>query len=227
MTQRTTSIPASVPTVPLTYPAMLLIEGMLALVVGGGPVAARKARALADAGAHVSVVALHAGSELTAMAEAGSVRLFTREWRPSDSREAALVVAASDDPQLNNAVAEHARREGRWVNVVDDPARSTFLAPAVVSRGDLTLAVSTGGASPALAALLKERLGREFEPEWAEYVALLARVRAWVKGHVQSPARRREILAGVVQTGLLERIKAGEDLTVAAALAPLVGTRAR
>lgn len=200
MTATTTSIQASAPTVPRMYPAMLLIEGVRALVVGGGPVAARKARTLADAGAEVSVVAPRVGPELNALADAGLVRLRTRAWRPSDSSDAVLVVAATDDPKLNSQVADDARREGRWVNVVDDAALSTFIAPAVVTRGGLTLAVSTSGASPALAVLLRDRLDRAFGPEWAEYVALLARVRAWVGEHVDDPGQRWQILTGVVRT---------------------------
>jgi precorrin-2 dehydrogenase / sirohydrochlorin ferrochelatase len=140
------------------YPVSLDLVGRTAVVIGREALAQGKDRALEAAGATLVV-----RSE--------------DEWTPADLDGAFLCVAASHDPVVRDAVYRAARERGVLVNVMDDVPRCDFAAPAVVRRGDLTIAVSTGGRSPALARRLRERLEARFGPEWAEALEVLGEVR--------------------------------------------------
>ncbi len=210
------------------YPVGLDLRGRDCLVVGGGAVARRKVDGLLAAGAAVTVVApqcLPLPTEVT---------IALRPFADEDLDGVALAVAASDDRALNARVARLARTRDIWVNVVDDPQAGTVIVPAVARRGDLQIAVSTGGASPALAKHLRERLEREFGPEYGDLVALLGELRAeWEPRAARAgvpPAARRAAwhevvelpLASLIATGLgdeaaaqartiLERVLGGAD----------------
>ncbi|MBI3289510.1 MAG: bifunctional precorrin-2 dehydrogenase/sirohydrochlorin ferrochelatase [Elusimicrobia bacterium] len=142
------------------YPAFLSLVGKKTLVVGGGAIAARKARALARSGARVRVVAPRVCHEASRVAE----RVARRRFRPGDVAGAALVVCATSDETLNARVSELCRERGIWANVADRPALCDFILPAVLRRGRLSIAVSTGGASPFLARRLRLRLERFLTP---------------------------------------------------------------
>jgi precorrin-2 dehydrogenase/sirohydrochlorin ferrochelatase len=185
------------------YPIMLDLSGRPALVVGGGAVALRKARDLAAAGAHVHVVSPRFLPEFAADGR------FTLIPEPYDARHVAgarVVVAATDDEAVNARVAADARAAGALVNVADRPALCDFIVPAEVRRGDLVIAISTGGASPMVARRLRERLEREFGPEYETYLAALRDVR-------QDVLRRG--LSAEVQRRLFERL-AEDDMLAAA-----------
>lgn len=140
------------------YPLTLRIAGLRCVVVGGGAVAARKVRGLIASGADLLVVAPEIGPELAALAEHGTIRVKRRAFEPSDLDGALLAFAATDDRAVNEAVVRAAQARGTIVNVADDPAACNFTVPAVVRRGDVTLAISTGGRSPAFARFLREQL---------------------------------------------------------------------
>jgi siroheme synthase-like protein len=133
------------------YPLCLEMAGRPCLVVGGGPVAERKVAGLLDAGAWLTVVSPTATEVLYAWARADRIRLVEREYTAADLSGHSVVFVATDDGRVNAAVARDARAAGLLINAADDPAHCDFILPAVVRRGDLTVAVSTGGASPALA----------------------------------------------------------------------------
>jgi precorrin-2 dehydrogenase/sirohydrochlorin ferrochelatase len=133
------------------YPIMLDLEGVPVLVVGGGKVAFRKIEGLLRAGASVTVVAPSAVDATHDPA----VRIVLRPYESGDLDHARLVITASDDPAVNAAVAADATRRGIWVNSADDPANCTFTLPAIARDGAITVAVGTGGASPALASHLR------------------------------------------------------------------------
>ena len=158
-------------TLPPLYPVNLVVEGRPCLVVGGGPVAARKAEGLVACGARVHVVAENVGPEVRALAG------VTWEERPYEGGEVAgyrLAVAATDSDVVNDAVFRDGEEIGVWVNSADDPAHCSYTLPAVVRRGALTVTVSTGGRSPALAAWLKGRLAAEIGPEYEVLLDLVA-----------------------------------------------------
>lgn len=157
------------------YPAFLDVQGVEVLVVGGGVIAFRKASGLAEAGALVTVVAPEVVPELAALAQ-------NVERRPYESGEAAnyqLVMTATNDAGVNAQVASDARAARVWVNSADDPQNCSFILPAVARRGHVTVAVSTGGASPALAGTIRARIAEQILTPQVESAAVeLAKQRA-------------------------------------------------
>jgi precorrin-2 dehydrogenase/sirohydrochlorin ferrochelatase len=162
----------------MQYPVNLVLDGRACLVVGGGKVALRKVEGLVACGARVKVVAPRIAEELRRVP---GVTCDERPWDPADMDGMWLVIAATDDPSVNRAVYEAGERAGIWVNGADDPANCAFTLPSVVRRGDLQVAVSTGGRSPALATWLRRRLEGEIGPEYADLLDLLADERDGLK----------------------------------------------
>jgi len=185
------------------------------LVVGGGAVARRKVAGLHEAGARVTVVALGCPEMPVGVA------VEQRPFREADLDGVVLAVAATDDPALNLRIAGDARRRGVWVNVVDDPQAGSVVLPAVVRRGALRVAVSTGGASPALARRLRERLELELGPEYAALVELLGRLRSeWEPRAASSELsqdRRRAAWHAVLDGPTLDLLRAGRSAEAEAA----------
>ena len=192
------------------YPVMLDLSGRAAVVVGGGAVALRKARALAEAGARVRVVAPQMLQEFR---DEARFECVAAPYRARHIEGARVVVAATDSEEMNARVAADARQAGALVNVVDRPEWCDFIVPAQVRRGDLVVAVSTGGAAPSLARRLRERLEEDFGPEFATYLAVMRQVRADLKSRGLSPEVRRRIFERLSEPDLLDAARAGaEDL---------------
>lgn len=160
-----------------TYPVLLNLAGRRCLVVGGGPIAYRKVEGLVAAGALVDVVAPMIVDELAGLAanSHGRVNLDYRAYQTGDVQGYWLVIASTNDPVAQQAVFDDGERLNVWVNAADDPERCSFILPAVHRREPVTIAVSTGGASPALAQWLRDLLAAAL-PRQLE--ALVARVRA-------------------------------------------------
>ena len=140
------------------FPLFLKLEGRDCLVVGGGSIAAQKLDGLLSAGAHLHVVAPKADDRIRELVSDGRLRWSQREFRPSDVTGAVLVVAATGDPMVNETVFREAQSRGVLCNAVDEPDHCNFYYPAVVRRGDLQIAISTAGHSPALAQRLRKDL---------------------------------------------------------------------
>lgn len=160
------------------YALYLDLEGRPVLVVGAGRVAARKVRALLAAGAQVAVVAPDVCEEFDALSGRAGLDVEIRPFTSGDLDGKWLVIAATGSAEINRWVSELAGRARIFCNVVDKPDLCSFHVPAVVRRGLLQLAISTGGASPALAAHLRRRLEAEFGPAWAELLDALGGLRA-------------------------------------------------
>ena len=175
-------------------PVVLRLGGRRVLVVGGGQVAARRAAGLLAAGARVVAVSPAFSPGFARLGPAGGVRRVRRAYRAGDMAGASLVVAATDDPRVNARVRADARRAGVWVNVADDPARSDFIVPAVVRRGGFLLALSSGGASPALMGELRRELDRLVPDDVGALVASLAKARDRIRRRLADPAERRNAL---------------------------------
>jgi siroheme synthase-like protein len=190
------------------YLAALDLRGRRCVVAGGGAVARRKVEGLLAAGAVVHVVA----PEVDHMPQ-GAV-LERRAARLGDLDGAAVLVCATDDPAVNGALAREARRRGVLVNVVDDPDAGTFTVPAVLRRGRLQVGVSTAGASPLLAAGIRDGLGAHLGGEYGELAALLADLRAeWEPRAIAAgvpPAARRAAWQAVLDLPLLELLRHGD-----------------
>jgi siroheme synthase-like protein len=160
------------------YPVSLELGGHRVVVIGAEAVAHGKADALLAAGALVTVVATGPDAELARLERDGRVTLRRRVWEAADLDGATLCVAASDDPEERAAIYAAGRERGVLMNVMDDIPHCDFAAPAVVRRGDLAVAVSTGGRSPALARRLRIELEHRLGPEWTTVMEVLGEVRA-------------------------------------------------
>lgn len=176
------------------YPVFVDLVRRLAIVVGGGEVAERKVTTLVKCGAEVAVIAPQVTTAINEMEAAGRVTVERREFVSGDLVGAFVVICATDSPEVNEAVFREAEGRGCLVNVVDKPDLCNFIVPSIVRRGGLQIAISTGGAAPALAKRLRRRLTEEFGPEWAEYIDLLRQVRELVLDRVADEGRRRQIL---------------------------------
>jgi siroheme synthase-like protein len=198
------------------YPLCLDLTGRRCVVVGGGAVASRKVAGLVASGARVTVVAPDQAPELQALARAGRIQAQERPYAEGDLADAVLAIAATDVPGVNARVAADARASGILVNVVDDPATGTFILPAVVRRGDLQIAVSTGGRSPALARRVREDLERLLPPEYPALLGLFGELRTELRNEgVQVPADRWQTAA---TTAVLASLRAGDCSTARALL---------
>lgn len=207
---------------PGLYPAMLRLRGQRCLVVGAGDVAARKVEALLACGAEVVVVAPEVGEALQALATAGQITVHQRPFHPSDLKGSRLAIAATDSPELNRTVAEEARKAGVWVNVVDEPALCDFVAPAVVRRGPVVVAISTGGASPALAAALRRQLEEAVGPAYGVLAERLRALRPWVQRRLPRPEDRRAFWRAALAPEVLRWAQEGRVDEILAHLDALV-----
>jgi siroheme synthase-like protein len=163
------------------YPIMLDIEGKRCVVVGGGQVALRKVETLLQHGAVVEVISPELCPELEELASNGSVKATLRPYRAGDLQGAAVAIAAADDSETNKSVSREALESGPLVNVVDVPELSSFIVPSALCRGDLTIAVSTNGRSPALSRRIRADLESKFGEEYSQLVSLVEEVRSELK----------------------------------------------
>lgn len=159
------------------FPVFLDLKGKLCVVVGGGGVGERKARNLLKAGALVKVIGPKLTPFLTRLRQKKKIVHLPRSYRKGDLRGAFLTIAATDSRTTNERVFRHALEGRILVNIVDDPAHSSFIVPSIVDKRDLLVAISTSGRSPALARMLRRRLEKEIGPEYNLLLKLLAAIR--------------------------------------------------
>ena len=194
----------------MSYLVSLVLEGRLAVVIGGGAVASRKVEDLLAAGAKVRVVAPSLCDRLTALAGQGRVVVQPRPYRTEDLEGAFVVVAATDDEAVNAGVSQDAVARSILVNVVDRPALCTFTLPAIVRRGALTLAVATEGRCPALASVLREELEQRYGPEYAALLDLFSELRRRMIALAWDGPRIRAALSRIYREGVLETMASGD-----------------
>jgi len=201
------------------YIACLRLSGRRCVVVGGGDVGLEKVEGLLACDADVTLVAPEAHPELVQLALEGSIRWERRPYAgPSDLEGAFMAIAATDDTDVNIAVYEDAERRAMLVNVVDVPALCNFILPAIVRTGPLAIAISTAGASPALAKRMKREIADRYGEPYARLAVLLNEVRGWAKGTLPTYQERKEFFESIVNGDpdpieLLRDsdVKAGED----------------
>lgn len=187
------------------------LQGGRVLVVGGGEIALRKARLLADAGAALRVVAPQVDSQLISLTEATGGEVLVRGYQVTDLEGCRLVIAATDDPQLNAQVSAEAQARSLPVNVVDAPALCTVIFPAIVDRSPLVVAVSSGGDAPVLARLIRAKLEAWIPAAYGELAGLAARFRHQVKSLYPDVNQRRGFWETVFQGPIAERQLAGQS----------------
>ena len=176
------------------YSLVLELTDRPCLVIGGGSVSERKVMNLLEAGARITVVSPLVTRTLADLALAGQISWWRREYQEKDLEGATLVFAATNNPDLNARIAAACRQSGVWVNVADNQELCTFNVPAVVRRGDLQIAISTAGKSPALARQLRKQIETEIGPEYEPWVNFLGELRPLLKTVWPHDAKRREEL---------------------------------
>jgi precorrin-2 dehydrogenase len=176
------------------YPIFLKLEGHKVLIVGGGLIAQQKIEAVLRSATDVTVIAPQITPRIRLWAHQGRLKHVALAFRPGMAGGYFLVIAATDSEELNRAVYQEARQAGALSNAVDDPGHCDFYAPAVVSRGEFQIAVSTGGNSPALAQSVRKELERKFGPEYAAWTAWLGRMRAAIRNLLPRNDHRKEML---------------------------------
>jgi len=163
------------------YPIFLNVNVKRCVVVGGGKVALRKVKMLLECGAKVTVISPALHQDLVRLAQGKAIRLIERDYESGDLDGAVVVIAATDVEEVNRSVAHEAKKRGIFVNVVDDPGESDFIVPSFLRRGDLTIAISTGGTSPALAKKIRTKLEQDFGKEYTLLLPLIGEVRSTLK----------------------------------------------
>ncbi|MGI8633453.1 MAG: precorrin-2 dehydrogenase/sirohydrochlorin ferrochelatase family protein [Solirubrobacterales bacterium] len=195
------------------YVACLKLTGRRCLVVGGGDVGREKVEGLLACGGDVVLVAPEANAALTELAEDGTIAWDRREYAPSDLEATFIVIAATDDTDVNIGIYNDAERRAMLVNIVDVPPLCNFILPAIVRTGPLAIAISTAGASPALAKRMKHEIAEMFGSEYAELAVILNQYRGWAKGTLPTYNERKDFFEEIVNgdPDPVELLRAGES----------------
>jgi len=205
------------------YPAFLNLKGRLAVIVGGGAIAEQKVIGLLEAGARVTVVSPELTWKLEDLAATGAIEVRRRAYRPGDLEGAFIAIAGTDDRSVNAAVWAEAEERNVLLNAVDDLPHCSFIAPAIVRAGDITVAISTAGKSPALAVRLKERIRDVIRPEEAAFLDLLGELRPSVAARVPDFKRRTKLWYQIVDSDAVEYVRRGDITGARRRIDELVG----
>jgi precorrin-2 dehydrogenase/sirohydrochlorin ferrochelatase len=192
------------------YPAFLDLRERPCVVVGGGQVAERKAVALFDAGADLTVVSPELTPHLRELALKGKITHHPKNVDEGDLAGAYLVIAATNDALVNESVARTCRKAGILVNVATAPDEGTFIVPSVVERGDLLIAISTCGDSPALARRVREELEQTYGPEYGVFLEKMTLLRRRLLQEVPNEEDRRKVFQALVDADILYLLRAGQ-----------------
>lgn len=176
------------------YPVFLKLESRRVLIVGGGSVAEQKIEGVLRSATDVTVIAPHISPRIRQWVEQGRLVHIPQEFRAGMAQGYFLVIAATDSPALNHAVYAEARAAGALCNAVDDTPYCDFYAPALVSRGEFQIAISTGGNSPALAQQVRKNLETQYGLEYESWTAWLGRMRSMLRNALPPGERRKELL---------------------------------
>jgi siroheme synthase-like protein len=191
------------------YPIYIDIEDRSVLIVGGGTVCARKAETMMRYGARVTIVSPEITDEIAAWEQAGVLAVQRKMYAESDLEGASMVIASTDDQCVNARVARDCRRRRIPVNVVDVTHLCEFIVPAIIEKGSVQIAVSTGGKSPAIARTLREDLQRTIGPEYAEVNDLLGTLRKSAKQVLPTDIDRKRFFDSIIAAGILDLLREG------------------
>jgi siroheme synthase-like protein len=205
-------------------PIFVDMRGRDCLVVGGGSFAESRVNALVDAQAVVTLIAPEVTPRLATLANGGVIHYCARDYISNDMRGRFMAWAAMADPAIARVVAGDARAMGVLINAADRPELCDFITPAVVKRGAVQVAISTGGASPALARRLRERTEAIIGPEYGTLAEILRRVRPWLRNRVENPDERARIMLAVIDSDMLDAIRRGDQGTIERLLQAHLGT---
>ncbi|MBI3585385.1 MAG: bifunctional precorrin-2 dehydrogenase/sirohydrochlorin ferrochelatase [Nitrospinae bacterium] len=196
---------------PRYYPAYLDIKDKRCLVVGGGAVAERKVNSLLKCGAKVSVVSPDLTKRLKELNSEREIKFLKGEFKEKYLKDIFLVIGATDKSNVNFKVYESANKKNILVNIVDSPELCNFIVPSVVERGALTIAVSTGGKSPALSKKLRKELEDRYGFEYAKFLNLMGNLRKRISSEIMDKRKREEIYKNLVDSDIIKLIRNGKD----------------
>ena len=205
------------------YPVNLNIQRQSCLVVGGGSVGTRKVKMLLDCGAAVTVVSPEVTDMLSVLAEENRISLKQRPYQASDLDGVFLVIGATDNRDMNRTIYDDARKQGKLCNIADQPDLCNFILPSVIERGDLIIAISTSGKSPAYARQLRKQLEAQFGPEHAGFLKLMGIVRKILLKRTRDPETHRQVFNSLIDHGLLECIRNGDKTAIDNMLISVLG----
>lgn len=201
------------------YPIFLDIAGKNCVIIGGGKVAERKCLPLLAAGAAVTIISPGITSVLEKRRDKGMLRHIRRSYRSGDIRSAFIVIVATDSEEINKKVVSDAGSQTVLLNVVDNPSLCNFIVPSVLRRGPLTIAVSTGGVSPAMARTVRKKLERLYGPDFSRYLAFLRDIRKNAKAEIRDRRIRNRLLKDlasdeIVQILMHKKFQAAKDAAI-------------
>jgi len=196
------------------YTINIKLNSKNCLVIGAGIIGERKIKSLLESDANVTVVSPEFTEGILALKDHPKLKLVAREFQENDLENMFLVIAATNNRAINSKIAVLCNEKNILVNVIDDPESSSFFVPSVVRRGDLSIAISTGGKSPALASKIGRELSNQFDENYEKYLDILGEVRDWVKKEIKDPLKRKEILNQLLEIDVHELIKLHEDGTI-------------
>ncbi len=205
------------------YPIYLDMNGRNCLIAGGGSVGARKAQTLISSGAVVTVVSPDTDSQIDALADRGCIRLIRRPYESGDLSGMFMVIAATNNASLNRRIHGDAVKSNILVNAADFPQACDFIVPSVIDRGDLLIAVSTSGKSPALARKIRKELETAFGPEYAVLLRLLGAVRKRLLSESNDPAAHKRIFEKLVYSELPKMIQENQSEEINTLLRDILG----
>ncbi|OYV18897.1 MAG: uroporphyrin-III C-methyltransferase / precorrin-2 dehydrogenase / sirohydrochlorin ferrochelatase [Methylococcaceae bacterium NSP1-2] len=192
-------------------PIFINLKGQDCLVVGAGEIAARKIDCLARAGAKITVIATEISASVATMQANHALTLLQKPFSPEDLHDFKLVVSATNHDETNRLVAKTAEQQNTLVNVVDNPELCSFIFPAIIDRSPIIAAVSSSGAAPILARLLRAKIETIIPPAYGRLAALANKFRHPVQQHIKNPKQRRIFWEQVLQGNIAELIFAGKD----------------
>jgi len=205
------------------YPIYLDIKDRNCLVVGGGSVGTRKVETLLECGATVTVVSIDAAETLKRLSDRGVIQLNERAFQFDDLDNMFLVIGATDNEALNFKIHAAAGRRGVLCNIADRPEACNFILPSIVNRGDLIIAISTSGKSPAFAKKLRKQLEAQFGNEYAEFLDLMGAIRKKLLSKDHEPEAHKHLFEQLIERDLVQMLKNADAENINALLLDVLG----
>jgi precorrin-2 dehydrogenase/sirohydrochlorin ferrochelatase len=205
------------------YPVYLQLHEQPCTVIGGGKIAEGKVDGLLAGDARVKIISPELTPHLHDLVAQNKIEYIAREYQHGDLSGAFMVICATDKAEINRQVWEEGSTNRQLVNVVDDTPRCNFIAPAILRKGELTIAISTAGRAPAIAVRLKERLDREIGPEYERFLDLAAQLREPIAKHIPDFETRKALWYQLVDSGILDVLARGDTPAAINMISEVVG----
>jgi precorrin-2 dehydrogenase/sirohydrochlorin ferrochelatase len=205
------------------YPIFLDIKGRSCLVVGGGSVGTRKVERLLECGALVTIVGIQVSQTLKRLSKENLITLNIRAYKSSDLDGRFLIIGATNDEQLNQQLSMDAEKRNMLCNIADRPAACNFILPSIIQQGDLVMAISTSGKSPAFAKKLRKDLEMQFDEAYAVFLDLMGAIRNHLLKEAHAPEQHKPIFNKIIHSNILDMIKARNVDAIDAILLKILG----